>query len=55
MKIRAIYIRKFWWESAMADVKKWSVTYTKHVKQKRKVYQDGFLELDKTTNKVIQE
>uniref|UniRef100_A0A2P2LLD0 Uncharacterized protein MANES_01G049500 n=1 Tax=Rhizophora mucronata TaxID=61149 RepID=A0A2P2LLD0_RHIMU len=25
--------------------KRWSVTYTKHVKQKRKVYQDGFLEL----------
>ncbi|KAJ8424094.1 LOW QUALITY PROTEIN: hypothetical protein Cgig2_000840 [Carnegiea gigantea] len=25
--------------------KKWSVTYTKHVKQKRKVYQDGILHL----------
>lgn len=36
----------------MTDVKKWSVTYTKHIKQKRKVYQDGFLELHKTTNKV---
>ncbi|CAO2819270.1 unnamed protein product [Amaranthus hypochondriacus] len=29
----------------MGDVKKWSVTYTKHVKQKRKVYQDGTLHL----------
>ncbi|XP_048501186.1 uncharacterized protein LOC104908199 isoform X2 [Beta vulgaris subsp. vulgaris] len=29
----------------MENVKKWSVTYTKHVKQKRKVYQDGLLHL----------
>ena len=36
----------------MADAKRWSVTYTKHVKQKRKVYQDGFLELHASTNKV---
>uniref|UniRef100_A0A7N0UTV2 5'-3' DNA helicase ZGRF1-like N-terminal domain-containing protein n=1 Tax=Kalanchoe fedtschenkoi TaxID=63787 RepID=A0A7N0UTV2_KALFE len=27
----------------MEEVKRWSVTYTKHIKQKRKVYQDGFL------------
>uniref|UniRef100_A0A2N9H892 5'-3' DNA helicase ZGRF1-like N-terminal domain-containing protein n=1 Tax=Fagus sylvatica TaxID=28930 RepID=A0A2N9H892_FAGSY len=37
----------------MADVKRWSATYTKHVKQKRKVYQDGFLELHISTNKVM--
>ncbi|XP_024028554.1 uncharacterized protein LOC112093748, partial [Morus notabilis] len=37
----------------MADVKKWRVTYTRHIKQKRKVYQDGFLELHKTTNKLL--
>ncbi|KAL3499012.1 hypothetical protein ACH5RR_041744 [Cinchona calisaya] len=37
----------------MAEVKKWSVTYTKHVKQKRKIYQDGFLELHSSKNKVI--
>lgn len=38
----------------MEDEKtKWSVTYTKHVKQKRKVYQDGFLELHMSTNKVF--
>ncbi|KAL5552426.1 hypothetical protein UlMin_002602 [Ulmus minor] len=37
----------------MADVKRWSVTYTKHVKQKRKVYQDGFLELQISTNKLL--
>ncbi|KAL9439624.1 hypothetical protein AB3S75_025147 [Citrus x aurantiifolia] len=37
----------------MEDEKtKWSVTYTKHVKQKRKVYQDGFLELHMSTNKM---
>ncbi|MCL7029838.1 hypothetical protein MKW94_023363, partial [Papaver nudicaule] len=27
----------------MGDSKKWTVTYTKHLKQKRKVYQDGSL------------
>ncbi|KAM7491505.1 hypothetical protein LguiA_034426 [Lonicera macranthoides] len=37
----------------MGDVKKWTVTYTKHVKQKRKVYQDGFLEIHSSTHKVI--
>ncbi|BFG32013.1 hypothetical protein CerSpe_182880 [Prunus speciosa] len=37
----------------MAEVKRWSVTYTKHMKQKRKVYQDGFLELNTSTNKVL--
>ncbi|KAM0938512.1 hypothetical protein DsansV1_C23g0178991 [Dioscorea sansibarensis] len=29
----------------MSIVKRWAVTYTKHLKQKRKVYQDGVLEL----------
>ncbi|XP_040986379.1 uncharacterized protein LOC121234499 [Juglans microcarpa x Juglans regia] len=37
----------------MADVKRWKVTYTKHLTQKRKVYQDGFLELQTSTNKVM--
>ncbi|XP_059444436.1 uncharacterized protein LOC132176289 isoform X2 [Corylus avellana] len=37
----------------MANMKRWIVTYTKHTKQKRKVYQDGFLELDISTNKII--
>ncbi|KAJ6740479.1 ZINC FINGER GRF-TYPE CONTAINING 1 [Salix purpurea] len=32
---------------------RWSVTYTKHVKQKRKIYQDGFLDLHLSTNKVM--
>ena len=37
----------------MGDVrKKWWVTYTKHVKQKRKVYQDGSLRL-LSNNKVL--
>ncbi|THG08513.1 hypothetical protein TEA_002146 [Camellia sinensis var. sinensis] len=35
----------------MGDLKRWSVTYTKHFKQKRKVYQDGFLELHNSTHK----
>ncbi|CAA2985650.1 Hypothetical predicted protein [Olea europaea subsp. europaea] len=37
----------------MEDRKRWSVTYTKHVKQKRKVYQDGFLELHSSARKVM--
>ncbi|KAL2527749.1 Uncharacterized protein Adt_12803 [Abeliophyllum distichum] len=37
----------------MGDRKRWSVTYTKHVKQKRKVYQDGFLELQSSGPKVM--
>ncbi|MCD7450913.1 hypothetical protein HAX54_008975 [Datura stramonium] len=37
----------------MGDVKKWCVTYTKHLKQKRKVYQDGFLELQSSSHKVM--
>ncbi|KAL5719041.1 hypothetical protein ACHQM5_011875 [Ranunculus cassubicifolius] len=39
----------------MSDVKKWSATYTKHIKQKRKVYQDGVLELrcSNGTDKVL--
>ncbi|XP_042480296.1 uncharacterized protein LOC122061159 isoform X2 [Macadamia integrifolia] len=37
----------------MGDVKSWIVTYTKHIKQKRKVYQDGVLEIHGSTNKVM--
>ncbi|KAF3448740.1 hypothetical protein FNV43_RR09453 [Rhamnella rubrinervis] len=37
----------------MGDLKRWSVTYTKHMKQKRKVYQDGFLEHCTSTNKLM--
>ncbi|KAK6146478.1 hypothetical protein DH2020_020347 [Rehmannia glutinosa] len=37
----------------MEDAQRWSVTYTKHVKQKRKVYQDGFLELQSSRHKVM--
>ncbi|XP_031094974.1 uncharacterized protein LOC115999260 isoform X3 [Ipomoea triloba] len=37
----------------MGDAKRWCVTYTKHIKQKRKVYQDGFLELHSSSHKVI--
>ncbi|XP_059644411.1 uncharacterized protein LOC132286161 isoform X2 [Cornus florida] len=37
----------------MGDVKRWSVTYTKHIKQKRKVYQDGLLELHTSTHKIM--
>ncbi|XP_027918527.1 uncharacterized protein LOC114177400 isoform X2 [Vigna unguiculata] len=36
----------------MGDSKRWTVTYTKHIKQKRKVYQDGFLEHHTSTSKV---
>lgn len=36
----------------MEDSKRWTVTYTKHLRQKRKVYQDGFLDLHFSTNKV---
>ncbi|TXG50711.1 hypothetical protein EZV62_023235 [Acer yangbiense] len=37
----------------MEDAKRrWCVTYTKHMKQKRKVYQDGFIDLHISTNKV---
>ncbi|KAK4365504.1 hypothetical protein RND71_016862 [Anisodus tanguticus] len=38
----------------MGDVKKkWCVTYTKHLNQKRKVYQDGFLELQSSSHKAM--
>ncbi|KAL0446486.1 UNVERIFIED_CONTAM: hypothetical protein Slati_1776500, partial [Sesamum latifolium] len=37
----------------MEDAQRWSVAYTKHVKQKRKVYQDGFLELQSSRHKVM--
>ncbi|MED6145888.1 hypothetical protein PIB30_029373 [Stylosanthes scabra] len=36
----------------MEEGKRWSVTYTKHIKQKRKLYLDGFLHLQISTNKV---
>ncbi|KAH0450583.1 hypothetical protein IEQ34_021275 [Dendrobium chrysotoxum] len=32
---------------------RWLVTYTKHMKQKRKVYQDGVMELCSSSGKVI--
>ncbi|XP_076900596.1 uncharacterized protein LOC143554802 [Bidens hawaiensis] len=34
------------------DETRWTVTHTKHKTQKRKVYQDGFLELQSSTHKV---
>ncbi|XP_030540303.1 uncharacterized protein LOC115748064 isoform X2 [Rhodamnia argentea] len=37
----------------MEALKKWSVTFTKHLKQKRKVYCDGFLSLHTSTGKVM--
>ncbi|KAK4802601.1 hypothetical protein SAY86_000804 [Trapa natans] len=37
----------------MADVRRWKVTYTKHLKQKRKIYHDGFLVLHSSINKLI--
>ncbi|KAK7358499.1 hypothetical protein VNO77_00428 [Canavalia gladiata] len=36
----------------MGDSKRWKVTYTKHIKQKRKVFQDGFLEYHISSRKV---
>lgn len=35
------------------EKKRWSVTFTKHIKQKRKVYHDGFLDLHILTNKLM--
>ncbi|KAK3429282.1 hypothetical protein EUGRSUZ_E00696 [Eucalyptus grandis] len=32
---------------------KWNVTFTKHLKQKRKVYRDGFLSLHSSSAKVM--
>ncbi|XP_072982480.1 uncharacterized protein [Typha latifolia] len=37
----------------MTCMKKWMVTYTKHMKQKRKVYQDGVLKLNVSGDKVM--
>ncbi|KAL3619514.1 hypothetical protein CASFOL_037084 [Castilleja foliolosa] len=37
----------------MEDARRWRVTYTKHVHQKRKVYQDGFLEHQSSRHKVL--
>ncbi|KAI3422950.1 DUF2439 domain-containing protein [Psidium guajava] len=39
--------------TTMEALKKWTVTFTKHLKQKRKVYRDGFLSLDTSTGKVM--
>ncbi|KAL6557949.1 hypothetical protein OROMI_018299 [Orobanche minor] len=36
----------------MEEAQRWRVTYTNHVKQKRKVYHDGFLVLHSSRNKV---
>ncbi|MBA0711045.1 hypothetical protein Golax_010279 [Gossypium laxum] len=35
------------------EKKRWSVVYTKHIKQKRKVYHDGFLDLHISSNKLV--
>ncbi|TYG79270.1 hypothetical protein ES288_D02G125800v1 [Gossypium darwinii] len=35
------------------EKKRWSVAYTKHIKQKRKVYHDGFLDLQISSNKLM--
>ncbi|KAF6146042.1 hypothetical protein GIB67_033401 [Kingdonia uniflora] len=35
------------------NIKRWNVTYTKHIQQKRKVYQDGALELHGSSGKVM--
>ncbi|KAG8499122.1 hypothetical protein CXB51_005583 [Gossypium anomalum] len=35
------------------EKKRWSVAYTKHIKQKRKVYHDGFLDLHISSNKLM--
>ncbi|XP_011654696.1 uncharacterized protein LOC101209453 isoform X2 [Cucumis sativus] len=32
---------------------RWKVTYTKHLKQKRKVYHDGFLDIHRSSNKTM--
>ncbi|XP_058095861.1 uncharacterized protein LOC131241170 isoform X2 [Magnolia sinica] len=37
----------------MGDAKRWAVTYTRHLKQKRKVYQDGAIELHVTCGKLM--
>ncbi|CAA7039708.1 unnamed protein product [Microthlaspi erraticum] len=37
----------------MAEKKRWIAMYTKHIKQKRKVYHDGFLDLQITRRKVM--
>ncbi|KAL1568864.1 hypothetical protein AAHA92_00418 [Salvia divinorum] len=37
----------------MEEAQRWSVTYTNHVKQKRKVYHDGFLVVQSSRNKFM--
>ncbi|KAG6605581.1 hypothetical protein SDJN03_02898, partial [Cucurbita argyrosperma subsp. sororia] len=36
----------------MGETNRWKVTYTKHLKQKRKVYHDGFLGIHLSSNKI---
>lgn len=40
-------------EEKMAEKKRWIAMYTKHIKQKRKVYHDGFLDLQIARRKVF--
>ncbi|CAN1254528.1 hypothetical protein LINPERPRIM_LOCUS8678 [Linum perenne] len=40
-------------ESIERKKNRWCITYTKHIKQKRKVYQDGFIDHFVITNKVV--
>ncbi|XP_022970028.1 protein ZGRF1 isoform X1 [Cucurbita maxima] len=37
----------------MAEMNRWKVTYTKHLKQRRKVYHDGFLDVHRSSNKTM--
>ncbi|XP_038874790.1 uncharacterized protein LOC120067307 isoform X4 [Benincasa hispida] len=37
----------------MGEMNRWKVTYTKHLKQKRKVYHDGFLDIHRSSNKTM--
>lgn len=38
---------------AMEDAHRWNATYTNHIKQKRKIYHDGFLVLQPSRHKVF--
>lgn len=40
-------------EEEMAEKQRWIAMYTKHLKQKRKVYHDGFLDLHIARKKVF--
>ncbi|CAK9310874.1 unnamed protein product [Citrullus colocynthis] len=37
----------------MGEMNRWKVTYTKDLKQKRKVYHDGFLDIHRSSNKTM--